>query len=118
VWRGCGDSGSVGMLQVPTPLPCRKGAAVVSSLSLLVCVLDQPLELEVRARRDVSGLMRALESVPDQRKRRGRRFNLVVVLAMAVFAVCCGASMFAVIAETWRWMGRRSRAHGAGTRPV
>ncbi|WP_020393495.1 ISAs1 family transposase, partial [Kribbella catacumbae] len=72
----------------------------MSSLSLLVGVLDQPSEMEARARRDVSGLMRALESVPDQRKRRGRRFNLVVVLAMAVFAVCCGASTFAVIAET------------------
>jgi len=43
-------------------------------------VLDQPARLEDRARRDVAGLMKALESVTDPRKRRGRRFELVVVL--------------------------------------
>lgn len=72
----------------------------MAPLSLLSAVLDQPAGLEVRARRDAAGLMRALEVVTDQRKRKGRRFELVVVLALAVFAVCCGASTFAVIAET------------------
>lgn len=72
----------------------------MASLSLLLAVLDQPTRLEDRARRDAAGLMRALESVTDPRKRRGRRFELVVVLALAVLAVCCGASSFAVVAET------------------
>ena len=51
--------------------------------------------------------MRALESVTDPRKRRGRRFELVVVLALAVLAVCCGASSFAVVAETVADLERR-----------
>ena len=51
--------------------------------------------------------MRALESVTDLRKRRGRRFELVVVLALAVLAVCCGASSFAVVAETVADLERR-----------
>ena len=83
----------------------------MASLSLLSAVLDQPARLEDRARRDVAGLMKALESVTDPRKRRGRRFELVVVLALAVLAVCCGASSFAVVAgrsPTWSggcWWG-------------
>ena len=75
-------------------------AAVVASLSLLSAVLDQPTRLEDRARRDAAGLIRALESVTDPRKRRGRRVELVVVLALAGLAVCCGAASFAVVAET------------------
>ena len=71
----------------------------MASLSLLSAVLDQPTGLEDRARRDAAGLIRALESVTDPRKRRGRRFELVVVLALVVLAVCCGASSFAVVAE-------------------
>ncbi|HSO54594.1 MAG TPA: ISAs1 family transposase [Actinomycetes bacterium] len=51
--------------------------------------------------------MRALESVTDPRKRRGRRFELVMVLALAVLAVCCGASSFAVVAETVADLERR-----------
>ena len=82
-------------------------AAVVASLSLLSAVLDQSTRLEDRARRDAAGLMRALESVTDPRKRRGRRFELVVVLALAVLAVCCGASSFAVVAETVADLERR-----------
>ena len=70
----------------------------MASLSLLVAALDQPSGVEERARRDAAGLMRALESVTDRRERRGRRFELVVVLALAVLAVCCGASSFAVVA--------------------
>ena len=79
----------------------------MASLSLLSAVLDQPTRLEDRARRDAAGLMRALESVTDLRKRRGRRFELVVVLALAVLAVCCGASSFAVVAETVADLERR-----------
>ena len=83
----------------------------MASLSLLLAVLDQPTRLEDRARRDAAGLMRALESVTDPRKRRGRRFELVVVLAasvaLAVLAVCCGASSFAVVAETVADLERR-----------
>ena len=79
----------------------------MASLSLLSAVLDQPTRLEDRARRDAAGLMRALESVTDPRKRRGRRFELVVVLALAVLAVCCGASSFAVVAETVADLERR-----------
>ena len=79
----------------------------MASLSLLLAVVDQPTRLEDRARRDAAGLMRALESVTDPRKRRGRRFELVVVLALAVLAVCCGASSFAVVAETVADLERR-----------
>ena len=79
----------------------------MASLSLLSAVLDQPTGLEDRARRDAAGLIRALESVTDPRKRRGRRFELVVVLALAVLAVCCGASSFAVVAETVADLERR-----------
>ena len=79
----------------------------MASLSLLSAVLDQPTRLEDRARRDAAGLMRALESVIEPRKRRGRRFELVVVLALAVLAVCCGASSFAVVAETVADLERR-----------
>lgn len=72
----------------------------MSSLSSLTAVVDQPCQMELRVRRDTAGLMRALEPVVDLRKRRGRRFDLVTVLALALFAMCCGASTFAVIAET------------------
>jgi len=89
----------------------------VASLSLLAAVLDQPSEVEERARCDVAGLMRALESVTDRRKRRGRRFGLVVVLALAVLAVCCGASTFVVVAETVADLDRRLLAgFGLGRR--
>lgn len=89
----------------------------MSSLSLLSAVLGQPSELEARVRRDAAGLMRALESVSDQRKPRGRRFVLVSVLALSVFAVCCGASTFVVIAETVADLDRSMlRGFGLGQR--
>jgi DDE_Tnp_1-associated len=45
------------------------------------------------------GLLEALAQVPDPRDQRGRRYSLVPVLAMAVWAVLAGARSYALIAE-------------------
>jgi predicted transposase YbfD/YdcC len=87
----------------------------VSSLSMLVALLDQPSSLQARVQRGSAGLMKALESIADLRQRKGRRFELVTVLALAVFAVWCGASTFAVIAETVADLDRQMLA-GFGVR--
>lgn len=54
------------------------------------------------ARNDASqipGLLDLLARVPDPRKRRGRRFGLVFVLAVAVVAVLAGAANFREIGD-------------------
>jgi predicted transposase YbfD/YdcC len=47
----------------------------------------------------IPGLLELLARVPDPRKRRGRRFGLVFVLAVAVVAVLAGATNFREIAD-------------------
>ena len=42
----------------------------------------------------VSGLLEVLAGVPDPRRRRGRRFGLVFVLAVAVVCALAGARSF------------------------
>jgi predicted transposase YbfD/YdcC len=54
---------------------------------------DQPIVL------DLSALVQQLETVPDQRKRRGVRYPLAVLLTIAVLAKLCGASQVHAIAD-------------------
>lgn len=54
---------------------------------------DQPIVIDLRA------LVRQLQTVPDQRKRRGVRYPLTVLLAVAVLAKLCGASQVHAIAD-------------------
>jgi predicted transposase YbfD/YdcC len=53
----------------------------------------QPIVIELGA------LVRQLQTVPDQRKRRGVRYPLPVLLAVAVLAKLCGASQVHHIAD-------------------
>lgn len=48
---------------------------------------------------EVPGLLEVLAQVPDQRKRRGRRYLLVFVLAVAVACVLAGAKNFREIGD-------------------
>jgi len=48
---------------------------------------------------DHHNLLRALAAVPDPRRRRGVRYRLASLLAVAVCAVLAGASTFAAIAD-------------------
>lgn len=54
---------------------------------------DQPITI------DLSALVGQLQTVPDQRKRRGVRYPLAVLLAVAVLAKLCGASQVHAIAD-------------------
>ncbi len=47
----------------------------------------------------VPGLLEVLAQVPDPRKRRGRRFSMVFVLAVAVICVLAGAKSFREIGD-------------------
>ena len=47
-------------------------------------------------------LIEAMGRVPDVRKRRGRRYELAQVLALAVCAVACGARSLYAIAQFGR----------------
>lgn len=48
---------------------------------------------------DFAGLLKALGTVPDPRKRRGRMYGLVFVLAASLIAVLAGASNFRQVAD-------------------
>jgi predicted transposase YbfD/YdcC len=48
---------------------------------------------------EVPGLLEVLAQVPDTRRRRGRRFSLVFVLAIAVACVLAGAASFREIGD-------------------
>jgi uncharacterized protein with PhoU and TrkA domain len=52
-----------------------------------------------QGRREVPGLLEVLALVPDTRKRRGRRFALVFMLAVAVACVLAGAKSFREIGD-------------------
>jgi DDE_Tnp_1-associated len=55
-------------------------------------------------------MLSLLARVPDPRKRRGRRFGLVFVLAVAVVAVLAGASNF------WRVSHARTKPYRVAQR--
>lgn len=71
----------------------------MSSFFPIVASLGDPSAAELLVRQDVAFLLEALEAVPDPRDPRGVRFDLPVVLGLAVFAACCGASTFVEIGE-------------------
>ena len=48
---------------------------------------------------EIPGLLAVLARVPDPRRRRGRRFSLVFVLAVAVACVLAGAASFREIGD-------------------
>lgn len=56
-------------------------------------------EERARPAREVPGLLEVLTQVPDSRKRRGRRFLLVFVLAAAVACALAGAKNFREIGD-------------------
>ena len=58
--------------------------------------IDVPADLGTDGQRD---LLHALAAVPDPRHRRGVRYRLASLLAVAVCAVLAGASTFAAIAD-------------------
>jgi predicted transposase YbfD/YdcC len=60
------------------------------------CGIDTPTHLESDEQRD---LLRVLASIPDPRHRRGVRYQLASLLAVAVCAVLAGATTFAAIAD-------------------
>jgi hypothetical protein len=58
--------------------------------------IAMPAHLGAEQQRD---LLQALRAVPDPRRRRGVRYRLVSLLAVAVCAVLAGATTFAAIAD-------------------
>src|SRR5262245_56598042 len=48
---------------------------------------------------NLTDLLRQLQTVPDQRKRRGVRYPLAVLLAIAVLAKLCGQSQVHALAD-------------------
>lgn len=71
--------------------------------------LDRPAYLGEADQRD---LLQALAAVPDPRCRRGVRYRLASLLAVAVCAVLAGASTFAAIAD---WAADPTRRRGVGS---
>lgn len=53
----------------------------------------------------VPSLLEALATVPDPRKRRGRRYSLATMLTFAVCAMVCGARSLYAIAQWGREQG-------------
>lgn len=60
------------------------------------CGIDVPAHLQGNEHLD---LLQALAAVPDPRHRRGVRYRLASLLAVAVCAVLAGASTFAAIGD-------------------
>jgi predicted transposase YbfD/YdcC len=67
-----------------------------SPIAVLSCYLGQVDEVPAAAR---PGLLAALDSVPDPRKKRGVRHRFSSILLISVCAVISGARSFAAIAE-------------------
>jgi predicted transposase YbfD/YdcC len=65
---------------------------------------------------EIPGLLQVLARVPDPRKRRGRRFSLVFVLAVAVVAVLAGATNFREIGDQAADLSQRLLEHLGGRR--
>jgi predicted transposase YbfD/YdcC len=77
-----------------------------SSLSPLIATISRaavPAE-ELSAVQSI-GLLQALSTVPDPRRRRGRRYSLQSILLIAVSAVLAGARSYAAIAD-WAVLAR------------
>ncbi len=47
-------------------------------------------------------LIEVLAEVPDHRQARGKRYNLVLILALTVVAVLCGARRYGDVAQWGR----------------
>jgi hypothetical protein len=76
--------------------------------------LDLPACLDTEQQRD---LLRALGVVPDPRRRRGVRYRLASLLAVAVCAVLAGACTFAAIADWAADLDPPARAPAGPARP-
>ena len=66
---------------------------------------------ENRDEKKVPGLLEMLAQVPDLRKRRGRRYELVFVLAVAACCALAGA-------KTFRFQSRPARIKRHRNRPL
>jgi DDE_Tnp_1-associated len=53
-----------------------------------------PVSAVTSTDKEVPGLLEVLAQVPDPRRKRGRRFNLVFVLAVAAVSALAGATGF------------------------
>jgi len=73
-----------------------------SSSSPAAAVFGQLADLAEGTGEDAPGLLALLAGVADPRHRRGIRYRLAVILALAVCAVLAGARSFTAIAE---WAG-------------
>lgn len=99
-WGRCGPAVIMELLK-PSRLPERPHLLMSSSLidavrPHLPADLEVPACLGADEQRD---LLHALAEVPDPRHRRGVRYRLASLLAVAVCAVLAGASTFAAIAD-------------------
>jgi hypothetical protein len=85
------------------------------SSSLIHAVRPHPTaDIDVPARLDAEqqqNLLHALAAVPDPRRRRGVRYRLASLLAVAVCAVLAGATTFAAIAD-WACTARKLGLRG------
>lgn len=86
--------------------------------SLIERAVDQPLAPDGDGESVPADLLAALRSVKDPRARRGRRHDVVAVLAVAVCAVLAGARSYLAIAEWTRDLTPTVRIGlGLGRRP-
>src|SRR5256885_14872633 len=67
---------------------------------------------------DAHNLLDALAAVPDPRHRRGVRYRLASLLAVAVCAVLAGATTFAAIADWATDLDEPARRRLGLTRPI
>ncbi len=78
----------------------REATPAVSSSLIDVLRSHPAIDLDVSVRVDEQqGLLEMLAGVPDPRRRRGVRYRLASLLAVAVCAVLAGATTFAAIAD-------------------
>lgn len=96
----------------------RTGAVSVLPSSLIDRAVDQSLAPDGEAGPVPAELLLALRAVTDPRARRGRRHDVVSVLAVAVCAVLAGARSYIAIAEWARDLPWAVRTRlGLGRRP-
>jgi DDE_Tnp_1-associated/Transposase DDE domain len=101
-WNEAGVAVSVIMELLRSP-DFEQGPHPLMSSSLIdavrldpTCGIDAPAYLQEHEQRD---LLRALVAVPDPQHRRGVRYRLASLLAVAVCAMLAGASTFAAIGD-------------------
>src|SRR5437899_1989198 len=95
-------------------LPVPRGAVLVCSSSLIPVSVSTPVSLSgpgagpsCRSDREITDLLTELESVPDPRDRRGRRYRLSTLLGIMVCAMTgAGHDSFTAIGE---WCQRTAR---------